>query len=421
MTTKLYSTIVAVITGISCVPFVSCSESDEFGDGKYTVSKEPHKLGIKSSGSTYLKAQTDDDKNFIGYTFDCAEGTKSYTFNITAENTPWTITNVPSWISVSPRTGVSSENITMDVQANTPTETERTANITLKSTATDWEYTIPITITQAAASPRIYERNQFSNFGSEGETKQCELSSNFTPTVSYEGNDGNWMYATIERNGKTYYELPGYTLNVTVKPNSDLSSRTGYILLQYNGKTIGKVEVTQYAFYPSSSVSNSYLYISSDGETKVMTYTANFIPTVQYDEIKNWCDVSLDTNAKTITLNVKPNKEESTRSGYIYLMYKGKKMESVNVYQYAFSPRASFGSNNTYIDKNGGTLTLNYTANFIPTVKCNEEWCDVSINTSTKKVTMNVKPNTSSRPRNAYIYLLYKGEEKASLRLVQDI
>ena len=324
--TIISSFLAYTMAGALCLSAGSCSESSEMGEGKYIAALSPHKLAIASSGSTYLNSDAE------GYTFACSEGKKTYTFKITAENTPWTITGAPSWMSISPTSGDSDQEVEMTVEANTPTETERSATITLKSNATDWEYSIPITVTQDAASPKLETTTYFGNFSSGGETKDCEFSANFTPAIAYEDNDGNWISASAESNGKEYYGMPGYTLHVTAKPNEETSQRTGYVLLQYGGKTIKKVEVSQYAFYPDCSVSNSYLYIKPTGDTQTVTYSANFTPTLQYDEIKDWCEASIDTDNKAITITVKPV-SSSSRAGYIYIMYGKKSTASIQVFQ----------------------------------------------------------------------------------------
>ena len=319
-----------------CLGISSCSESDELADGKYTVSLKPHKLNISAAGgSTYLKTQTDDDNNFTGYKLECDKGSATYIFSITAENTPWSITGVPNWMSISSRTGNSSQNITMNVQANTPTETVRTANLQLTSTDPEWEYSIPITVTQDAATATLYKKTQFGNFDADGGSGNATFSANFTPTIGYEDNDGNWILATIEKDNDTYYNMPCYKLNVTVKPNTETTSRRGYIQLLYNGKEITNFEVYQYAFYPSvSSISSSYLIIDQEGETRTVTYTANFTPTLSTDEVKDWCEASIDTAQKTITIKVKPNYNTGySRSGYIYMMYGSKKVQSIQIYQ----------------------------------------------------------------------------------------
>lgn len=401
----------------------SCSESSEMGDGKYNVSLSAHKLQISSSGSTTLKTLTDDDNNFAGYELSETSGfEKTYTLAVDAENTPWQITGMPSWITISPASGTASEDVTVKIGANSPTQTEREAKLTFASTDPEWEYSIPITVKQVEASPEISKKKYLTDFGSDSQTQDCQFSANFLPAITYEDNDTKWISASIEKATGDYYNMPLYTMHVTVAKNEETTSRYGYILLQFNGKTIDKYEVSQRGFYASSSVSNSYFYIDSKGETKEITYTANFTPTIQYDEIKSWCKASIDTGKKTIMLTVEPNETESTRSGYLYLMYNGKKQQSVNIYQYAFSATASFGSSYIYADKKGTTEAVSYTANFIPTLKYDEvkDWCDVTINKSSKTITVKVKANATGRTRSGYIYLMYNGKNKASLRIYQE-
>lgn len=338
MKTNIYSIAAATIAGALCLLLGSCTESAEFGDGKYTVSLKPYKLSIESTGSTYLKSQTDDDGIFSGYTFECSTGVwQSYGFKITAEETPWAFKGIPNWIKISPSSGSSSQSIEMVVEAN-PTKTERTASITLESTDPEWEYSIPINITQPAASPTIYKETQFGNFSSEGETHDCTFSANFTPSIAYEGNDGNWITATIEENGKEYNHLPGYTLHVTTKPNEETTRRTGYVLLRYEGNTIGNCEVCQYGFTPYiSSISNTTLYMDKNGGTSTITYKANFKPSIQCEYMTDWGEASIDTDNSTITVTIQPySGNGSRRWGSLYMMYKNKKIQTIDISQYGY-------------------------------------------------------------------------------------
>lgn len=423
MKTNISSIAAATIAGALCLSLGSCSESAEFGDGKYTVSLKPHKLKISSEAFQKVDIYDHEVNSYILN----AGGNMQYYLTIDAENTPWKFTNVPDWIKISPMSGNESQDVKMIVDSNIPLEEERTVELALESTDSDWKYSIPITVNKPVVKPQIYYTGYYddphlSTFSSEGGTADGKFSANFTPSIAYQNNDDNWVSVTIEKNGETYVDLPCYTLHVTAKPNTNTSSRTAYVLLQYKGQTISKFEVDQYRFYPNASLDNSYLYIDNTGDTKTVKYTANFVPTVSYDDIRSWCNVSIDTNKKVLTVKVEPNMSENTRSGYIYVMYNGKKEASMQIYQYAFSVTASFASSYEYVQKKGGTVTVNYTANFNPTFVYDgiKDWCDVSINKSTKKVSVNVKPNTTGRDRSGYINMMYNDNKKASFRIYQE-
>lgn len=422
MKTIISTFFVATMVGALCLSVSSCSEEYEMGNGKYKVSLIPHKLRVSSSNSYSMKTLLDDDNNFAGYEISETTGhAMTYNLKVEAENTPWKFIDIPDWITLSPASGNSSEAVTMTVNANSPTETERQVTLALESTDPEWEYSIPITIKQVAASPSLSKKDYFSSFTSQGGTKDCQFSANFVPTIEYEDNSDKWFTASIEKTNDSYNNMPLYTMYVTVSANEETTSRTGYVLLKFGDKTMAKIEVSQYAFSPSSSVSNSNFYISYEGGTKFITYTANFTPEIQYDDIKSWCDVSLDTSAKTVTLDVKPNNTDDTRSGYVYLMYKGMKIETIYVYQYAFSPSASFSSNYLWMEKKGETRTVSYTANFTPTINYDgiKSWCNVSVDTNSKTITITASENTTDWQRSGYIRILYNEKEKASIRIYQ--
>lgn len=101
----------------------------------------------------------------------------------------------------------------------------------------------------------------------------------------------------------------------------------------YNGTKQQSVNVYQYAFSATASFGNTYIYADKKGASETVSYTANFIPTLQSDEVKDWCDVTINKSNKTITVKVKQNNTGKTRSGYINLMYNGKNKASMRIYQ----------------------------------------------------------------------------------------
>ena len=155
MKTYIYSVLAATMAGALCLPLGSCSESAELGDGKYTVSLNPHKLSISSNGSTQLRDADDG-----GYQLSEVDANgKTYSLKVDAENTAWHFTGIPNWIKFSPASGNKSENVEMMIEANPPQQGERIAKLTFESTDPEWEYSIPITIKQAEASPKITKKD----------------------------------------------------------------------------------------------------------------------------------------------------------------------------------------------------------------------------------------------------------------------
>lgn len=339
MKTNIYSIAAATIAGALCLSLGSCSESAELGDGKYTVSLKPHKLKISSEAFQKVDIYDHEVNSYILN----AGGNMQFYLTIDAENTPWKFTNVPDWIKISPMSGNESQDVKMIVDSNIPLEEERTVELALESTDSDWKYSIPITVNKSVVKPQIYYTGYYddphlSTFSSEGGTADGKFSANFTPSIAYQNNEGNWITATIEENGEEYNNLPGYTLHVTTKPNEETSRRTGYVLLQYKGKTIGKCEVCQYGFTPYiSSISNTTLYMDKNGETSTITYKANFKPTIQCEYMTDWGEASIDTDNSTITVTVQPySGNGSRRLGYLYMMYKNKKIQTIDIYQYGY-------------------------------------------------------------------------------------
>ena len=86
--------------------------------------------------------------------FTCSSaGATNFNFVVTSIDTPWAFSDVLSWTSVSPMSGSQTADINLGVEENFSGDTERLGIFYLTSSAEDWDYSVPMTVSQPAATP----------------------------------------------------------------------------------------------------------------------------------------------------------------------------------------------------------------------------------------------------------------------------
>lgn len=207
----------------------SCKDID---DGNYIVSVKPYELSVSSSSGS-----KGDDGIYVLTASTLKESHITLSvYAITGEET-WTFTNLPDWISVSPKSGHGSNSVTVTVQPNADYSNDREGIIYLASTNSDWSRTIGIKVVQNHTEPSKYSIYINSQFGWAGGTKGTTFSANYTPTV--ESTD-SWLTASVTPKNKK----DEYALSVTAQANYG-DSREGSILIKCFGKTISVVTFNQ--------------------------------------------------------------------------------------------------------------------------------------------------------------------------------
>ena len=84
-----------------------------------------------------------------------SSNTYSTTLSVYSENTPWTFDKSPSWLSINPSKGHSEADVTMSFTENLSADTSRYAVFFFSDDVDDWDYRIPISVNQPAATPYL--------------------------------------------------------------------------------------------------------------------------------------------------------------------------------------------------------------------------------------------------------------------------
>lgn len=176
----------------------------------------------------YLRLQTTSAS--FGYNSNLTQ-----TISVTGENTPWTLTGLPDWLTASAITGNGAATITLTAQENTDVDEARAAVLTFASTASDYQYSKTISVSQPVATIYITPSEGTVSFMPKGESKTVGITSNVDWTATCTD-----THFTVEKVNSTQ-------LRVTAKENVEAKTQTATIQLMRSGTTttITTISVTQ--------------------------------------------------------------------------------------------------------------------------------------------------------------------------------
>lgn len=279
----------------------------------------------------------------------------SYYMYIKSIETPWVFNSTPGWISLTPSSGSESADVSMNVQENKSTTSGRTAVFDLASADSEWDYSIPISVTQSQASPYIYitdkngEQYNEVTFAGAAANAEYTVNANFAWTTSVA--EYNWIKLSKTADDK---------IRISVDANTTGNWRYGNVVFYiYDNKPVMYLNVSQSA--PNMTISTDTLSYERAGGVKNLTITsdASWSATTR----QAWIELepsSGKAGESTLKISTTPNTSITSRKGYVNIAI-GEKVTSIVVEQdgevVAVSP--------TYIaiDADGGKATVNVTSN----------------------------------------------------------
>ena len=215
------------------------------------------------------------------------------TFNVYSQDTPWTISEVPEWITLSVNKGSSSTPVTVTASGNDRFE-PRVGVFKFSSGTTKWNYYQYITVTQAGVSPIIQLEQSSFSFDGRAQSVTVGASSNFI--WGFEGDD--WIHVKQQKNSMT----------VDVWANDTGRARTGYvsILVAKTGEAVAFIEVMQAA--ATGTVSTDQLHFGRAGGSYKVTVTAEAGWAVSHTyDIFKVDPYRGDGGTTEVTISAKPN------------------------------------------------------------------------------------------------------------------
>lgn len=367
---KIYHPFTLTIGLLSLVLLANCTEELPVG---VQLSLVRHRLQMTTNSVAF------------GYNTDLIK-----TINVVGENTPWKLTGLPDWLSASATSGNGSATITLTAKENTSVDVARAATLTFASTAEDFQYSKPITVSQPVASIYITPHEKSLSFLPKGEAKTITIDSNV-----------EWT-ATCSDAWVTLSKIDTKQLRVTVTENLS-ATRTATIHLKRSGTsgaTINTIPVTQAEAGVTGSTDN--IPFAVDGETKTTTITAEASWTADVSA-SSWISVT-PTNGNAgdakLTITTTANASANARSGFVYVRIGSAKKLAIPLSQEGVKFNVS--SSTLTLKSTTESSTVNVTANTSWQVVSKPDWIEVQlpetlVGTHPLAITPQENPNTTTR------------------------
>lgn len=282
------------------------------------------------------------------------------TETVYAENTAWQFDTPAEWLSVSPMNGSSDAEVSFKSKSANPSgEDIRTSVFALNSAVSEYEYSHPVSVTQAQSAPFLetyvdgnVSSGMFIDTGTHT-TRTIDVSTNLKLTVT---SDQDWCHATASADGKS--------LTVTVDDNQSKYSRSARLTVTTSSLT-KVLEIVQAG--ANVSVSEESLQFGCSGGEYSITVTADMSWTAT-TTATSWLAISPSAGlagSTNVTISAVDNMSTSARIGTIDFMMGNDKAVSVKVGQEGMT--LSFTENRMSFDADKQSKTLEL-------VKSNTEW-----------------------------------------------
>lgn len=245
----------------------------------------------------------------------------SVQFTVTSQETPWSITNLPEWISVNPTSGSSTASVTVTVP-NYTWASPRVGIFALNSTSPDWEFSKQMTVTQSGATAYANIAKLDFSFDGQAHEEAVKSTSNFDWTLSNKGN--NWISITNR----------GEEMVVAVPANETGADRTGEVDITFNGQVLATVKVTQLAAAVDIKTDPLNFEIGAGTYKLTIESEAPWKASSYYD----WIEISPasgEAGKAEVSVSVTPNSSDWARDGFVYFNFKtsGYQIAEIPVHQ----------------------------------------------------------------------------------------
>ncbi|MFR9526300.1 MAG: BACON domain-containing protein, partial [Rikenellaceae bacterium] len=229
----------------------------------------------------------------------------SFTVDLAA-NTDWTISGVPTWITLSPTSGSGNQTLSLSYTANSLT-TDRVATITISSDYLEQE----LTITQAAFVPILTLSKSEESLTSAAGSFTVDLAANTDWTIS-----GVTTWITLSPTSGSGNQ----TLSLSYTANSLTTDRVATITIS-SDYLEQELTITQAAFVPILTLSKSEERVSVDAGSLTFSVTSNTYWSVS--NLPSWVTISTEngTGNKSITLTYTRNTTTERTATILFKAY----------------------------------------------------------------------------------------------------
>lgn len=367
--------------------------SSKAGEAAITVTQPPK--GVEIAGSTSI-------------TIENTNVSAKFTIDADAE---WTAASSdPSWLSVSPTSGIAGKNeLTLMATAN-ESENIRTGYINITCGYT----TVQLEVVQVGLY--ILTAEQQLEFASVTDTKKVSVWSNTEWQASVNESSSSWLSVSPTSNSRDG------EITVKVEDNPLTMGRVGYIYLDVKGSTSGNhyqtIMVTQEG--KNISLKENTLYFGDDAGSQVVSLSAEaaWTATTTHD----WITVSPSSGSQdaTITVSVTENMDDNDRTGTVLLTMADKEVTLTIVQRGKF---LSFSTTPMTFGSTGGTGEISIQTNDAWTAAIDgyADWLQLSKTSGVDSavVGVTVTRNDVMKERSANVVITSAGGKKFSVTIEQ--
>ncbi len=385
--TFLYISIVLMI-------LTSCGDSDVYFPDKYTASLKAH----------YLRP---DQTEFSSK----SSKPSSFQLVVNSVETPWKFQIDSDWYRLSPVTCSATADVTLSCDENFQGGVQRIGIFYLNSTDSEWEYSVPMSVIQAGASPAASVATSAITFSGAAGTKSVGVTSNCEYNISC---SASWLDVQKSEDGSK--------LSISAVENASVTSRSSKIYLFYETADISLASITitqQAANVTLDTQTLEFENTAADCTIKVTSEASWTAKTSQ-----TWIQLSPESGSageSSLKVSVSPNSSISSREGYIYFYIGSSQVVQIPVVQKGMY--IEFSASSLTMEAGVDEKTISIRSNTSWTISSYPEWCSVSPTSGTGNANITVKtadnPNTSHR--EGVIKAIQPGISlEASMNIVQS-
>lgn len=314
-------------------------------------------------------------------------------------NTSWTVSSVPSWITVSPSNGEGDGKVKVTAQEN-PNTANRSGVIHI--TQSGLSIDVAITVTQAGKTFDV--NTTVLNFEDKPETQTIEITTDGTWSAR---TDDAWIaLSPTSASGNS-------TLSVTVSENPNDSERTGQVTVSMGDKS-SAISVVQKGKY--FTVSNSLLTYTSKGGSLNIAVTTNDTWTAKIENSPAWLQLSSSNGAGNIDVKVTASDNPSVNSRTATILFETTHSQSVRVMVTQDARYLKVDTREVLFYSKGGTseaITVSTDGTY--SISCSDSW--LSVNQSSNTFTVTATENTTTDARIGYITIALTDLEEGTYSL----
>ena len=378
---------------------VAENESEGSRQGNITVSMLDKALNVSvSQTGKVFSVEVDNTK----LTFPASGG--EVKFNI-ASNTYWTLSDYPSWLTLSKTSGNKNAEITATASEN-PNVTERTGTILLGIDGKEGKSTINVT-----QQGKYFELNP---------TSLAFTSVQGSQSVAIK-TDGAWS-ASTEAAWITLSTSSGSgnsNLTITVSENNTNSERNSFVTVKMGDKSLS-VPVSQEGKY--LTIENTLLTCTSKGGTFAITISTNDSWSASISGDASWLSLSQSKGSGTTEIKVSASDNPSVNKRKGSIMISTPHDQSVEIVVTQDARYLKIDTHEILFYAKGGTsesITISTDGTF--KIECADSW--LSINQTDKLFTVTATENTGNEARVGKITVsltdLKEGSYSLSLTVTQ--